>query len=135
MSFRTLLFPPSPRGFSGMRWCNIALRSLHLVGIAGLAASYLPQQTGIDGAMPFWELTLYSGGGMVALSLWSNGRWLVQLRGIVILFKLVMFGLLPWLDSLMANGAGWGYVTLIVLSSVIAHAPGKLRYFQITPLP
>jgi len=46
----------------------------------------------------------------------------------VILFKLLLLWLLPWLDGVSTNGGAWGFVVIILLSSVIAHAPGKMRY-------
>ncbi len=127
MSITSLLFPSKPRDFPGLRWLNIALRSLHLVGMAGMGGGYL-SSAGLNPLYDFWLLTLFSGVAMVGLAIWANGRWLIQLRGWVILFKLLLLWSLPWLDGMIANGAAWGFVVIILLSSLIAHAPGKVRY-------
>jgi len=123
MSFS--LFPSSSRGFTGMRWLNITLRTLHLIGIAGLGGAYL-----YAAPRPLWEpylwLTLLSGLGMVAVSIYSNGIWLLQMRGVVILFKLVLLGLMLWWPAFSLELA----IAVIVLSSVIAHAPASLRYYS-----
>ena len=122
-----ILFPASARSFPGMRWLNITLRSLHLVGMAGMGGDYL-YRTSLSPWSDFWLLTLLSGGGMILVSLWSDGRWLLQLRGWVILFKLLLLAILPWLDQVVTHGAAWGFIVIILLSSVIAHAPGRVRY-------
>lgn len=127
MSFVSRLFPASARSFFALRWLNITLRSLHLVGMAGMAGGYLYSGS-LNPLYDFWQLTLLSGVAMVTLALWSDGRWLLQLRGAVILFKLLLLSLLPWLDSRIEYGAAWGFVVIILLSSLIAHAPGRVRY-------
>ena len=133
MELKKIIFPARSRDFPGLRWLNITLRSLHLVGMAGMAGTYLDIST-INALLDFWALTLFSGVAMVVLSIWSDGRWLLQLRGAVILFKLLLFAALPWLNSHIGDGAAWGFVTIILLSSVIAHAPAKVRYRFIVQL-
>lgn len=127
MKIKSILFPSQARDFHGLRWLNITLRSLHLVGMAGMAGGYL-YQTSLVALLPFWSIALYSGLAMVGLAIWSNGRWLLQLRGAVIMIKLLILWSLPWLDSHIEDGGGWGFVVIILLSSVIAHAPGSVRY-------
>ncbi len=127
MNLKVLLFPSSARDFHGLRWLNITLRSLHLLGMAGMAGGYL-YQASAAALLPYWAITLYSGLAMVGLAIWSNGRWLLQLRGAVILLKLLILWTLPWFDSLFEDGGGWGFMLIILLSSVISHAPARLRY-------
>jgi hypothetical protein len=125
MSLLQLLFPPKTRSFLGMRWVNITLRTLHLIGVAGLGGAYLyaaPQALW----QPYLWLTLLSGIGLVAVSLYATALWLLQLRGLVILFKLALLGLmLGWPGFSLPLG-----MLVIVLSSVIAHAPGDIRYYS-----
>jgi hypothetical protein len=125
MTLRSVLFPVNSRHFPGMRWLNIGLRTVHLVGIAGLGGAYLYTAPRLLWEPYLW-LTLCSGTGLVAVSLYANAIWLLQLRGQVVLFKLLLLaGMLLW-PSL---GTELG-VVVIALSSVIAHAPGNLRYFS-----
>lgn len=109
-----------------MRWLNITLRTLHLIGIAGLGGAYL-----YEAPRHLWEvylwLTVFSGVGMVAVSLYTNGVWLLQMRGITIFFKLVLLCLILWWPMLSEELG----VVVIVLSSVIAHAPGSIRYYSL----
>ena len=117
-----LLLPREPRTYPGQRWGNITLRTLHLIGIAGIGGGFLH---GLDPALwrPFWYLTLASGGGLSLLYIAASAVWLCQLRGLVVLFKLVLLGLaLHW-----PGQQGVLFVLIIVLSGLIAHAPGRVR--------
>lgn len=133
MNIKSVLFPAQARDFPGLRGLNITLRSLHLLGMAGLAAGYLYQAAAVA-LLPFWAITLYSGLAMVGLAIWSNGRWLLQLRGAVIMLKLLILWSLPWLEGQFADGGGWGMVVIILLSSVISHAPAQVRYYFVVHL-
>ena len=43
MKTNRILFPRDSRSFSGKRWVNIALRTIHLIGVAGLGGGFLYQ--------------------------------------------------------------------------------------------
>ncbi len=125
ISMRTL-FPEHSRTFTGKRWLNIALRTVHLIGVAGLGGAYLyaaPRELW----SPYLWLSLISGFAMVLLSLYSNGIWLLQLRGQLILLKLCLLGVMLWLPAFNLQLG----MVVIVLSSVIAHAPGNIRYYSL----
>ncbi len=126
MSLIRTLFPYESRTFPGKRWLNISLRTLHLIGVAGLGGAYLyaaPRELW----MPYLWLSLGSGLGLVAISVFSNGIWMLQLRGLLILFKLVLLGGMLWLPSFSLSLG----ISVIVISSVIAHAPGNVRYYSL----
>ena len=126
MSLFCLLFPAESRSLPGMRWLNIGLRTLHLIGIAGLGGAYF-YTVPAELWQPYLWLTLLSGIGMVFLSLYSSAVWLLQLRGQLILLKLILLGFI-----LLWPGLSWTLgVAVIVLSSVIAHAPGDIRYYSL----
>jgi hypothetical protein len=115
------------RSIPAKRWLSIGLRCLHLVGICGLSGAYLfslPQAEWYG----YLLITLVSGGLMVLKEIYLDAMWLLQLRGQVILFKIVLLGLaavyFPKMDSLI-------FLVIIVASGIIAHAPGKLRYYSL----
>jgi hypothetical protein len=122
------IFTTKPRTFPGQRWANILLRTVHLVAVAGLGAGFI-QGVPDSQWVPFWYLALGSGVTLMLLYIWSSITWLVQAKGAVILLKLLLLalaGLLPaWRAEL--------FITVIVLSSVIAHAPGSVRGFGWRP--
>ena len=69
-----------------------ALRSLHLVGVGGCGGAFLyegPREI----RLPFLMLTVVSGLVMVLLEIWSSGYWIIELRGIAIIAKLLLLGL------------------------------------------
>lgn len=120
------LVPEQKRHLPGKRWISIILRSLHLVGIAGLAGAYLFSQP-FAVWHPFLVLGVGSGILMVAKELWVDGIWLLQLRGQLILFKIVLLlaGVF-WIERADA----WIYIMAILISGVISHAPGRVRYYS-----
>ncbi len=116
------MLPEKPRSFAGQRWLNIALRSLHLVGVAGIGAGFF---FAVDESLwlPFWQLTLFTGVALMALYVWTTALWLVQLKGLVILLKLVLL----WLAMDMIAWRAELFTLVVLLSAVIAHAPGAVR--------
>lgn len=126
MSFRDTLFPRHYRQLPGKRWINIGLRTLHLIGTAGIGAVYL-LGTAPEGWLPFLWLTIGSGTAMVAIEVWGNGVWLVQVRGVAILAKLALLGAM----SLFPASAAGIFTLVMVISAVGAHAPGRLRHYSL----
>ena len=125
MNWRAVLFPPKNRSFSGDRWLNILLRALHLVGIAGIGGGFLFNLPKAQYA-PFWQLTLLSGGLLVLLYAWENGRWFLQVKGVSILLKLLLLVVANLISAWRAEI----FTLIIILSTLIAHAPGKVRGFS-----
>ena len=123
---RILLFPPANRGFRGKRWLGIALRTAHLVGTAGAGAHFL---YGAPAAawLPYLWLTLASGLVMTALEIWSNGFWLIQLRGVAVLAKLGLLGVAMHAPAYAAPAL----VFIVVISGVVSHAPARVRYWSV----
>jgi hypothetical protein len=119
------LFPDPPRGFAGRRWLNIALRTVHLLGVAGMGGGWLYDA---DPAQwrPFLWLVLASGALMVLVELAATCLWLLQLRGLAVVAKLLLVAL----ALLRPETTPWMLVGVIVLSSVFAHAPASVRYFS-----
>jgi len=108
------------------RWTKISLRTLHLLAIAGVGGGIL-FALDKDLWLNYWWLALASGALMMLMDILSNPVWFIQVRGIVIVLKLVLLallGLYPGWDSFLL-------VIIIILSAVISHAPGKLRYYSL----
>ena len=129
MKILDVLFPDIDRNFPGLRWVNILLRTTHLVGVAGIGAACLYNiETRVW--LPYLGLTIISGSLMMGLSIWSNAIWLLQLRGIAMLAKLLLLSL-----CLINGGDTTIFITVIVISGIISHAPGKLRYYPVFRIP
>lgn len=115
------------RSIPARRWLSIGLRCLHLVGICGLSGAYLFSLPESDW-YGYLLITLISGFLMMLKEVYLDAIWLLQLRGQVILLKVVMLGLaavcFPALDQVV-------FLLVIVVSGIIAHAPGKVRYYSL----
>ena len=121
------LFPIDKRDFPGRRWLSITLRTLHLIGIAGLAGAYLfhlPESQW----MPYLWLAVVSGFLMAAMAIYVDGIWLLQLRGQAIFLKLLLLSTVFWLFD---EPQAMIYLLVIILSGVVSHAPGKVRYYSL----
>jgi len=108
------------------RWTKISLRTLHLLSVAGVGGGIL---FGLDRGVwvDYWWLALASGSLLMLIDILSNPVWVVQVRGIVIFAKLLLLGFLgidPTLDR-------WLLSVVIVMSAIISHAPGKIRYYSL----
>ena len=108
------------------RWSKISLRTLHLLALAGVGGGVL---FGLEKGLwiNYWWLAMASGALMMLMDVISNPVWLVQVRGVVIYVKLILLaclGLYPEWDSFIL-------AVIIIISAIISHAPGKLRYYSI----
>lgn len=125
MQILRVLFPSRPRTFTGLRWAKILLRTAHLMGIAGVGAGVLFQVASADW-QPYLILTMASGFGLLMLEFWSNAMILLQLRGLILAIKFFLLYLLmiyPDQASIL--------MLVIIVSSIISHAPGDVRYFSL----
>lgn len=126
MHLKQLLFPARSRFFRGQRWVNIALRTLHLIGIAGLGGGFFYSAEG-NLWQTFLHITLWSGVGLTAIAVWNNATWLVQLRGQAILLKLLLLGMIPLFPPLRLPL----FLAILIISGVISHAPANVRYYSL----
>jgi hypothetical protein len=110
---------------SAKRWTKISLRTLHLLAVAGVGGGIL---FGLEKDLwvNYWWLAVASGVLMMLVDIVSNPVWIVQVRGVSIFFKLILL-------ACLGNNPDWdGFlVVLIIISAVISHAPGKLRYYSV----
>ncbi|MDH3974588.1 MAG: hypothetical protein OEV42_09960 [Deltaproteobacteria bacterium] len=109
-----------------MRWLKISLRTLHLAGMAGMAGIFFSTPPNYH-YYPFVILIYVTGFLFVAIELWSNGVWLIQLRGMAIYLKLVI---LSFLFALPGHEITM-IIFLIIISGMISHAPADVRYYSI----
>jgi hypothetical protein len=121
-----ILFPRRHRNIPGKRWINIVLRTLHLIGTAGIGAVYLLGVTA-PGWLIYLLLTILSGLAMIAVEVWSEWIWLVQVRGVAILAKLALLVAM----ALFPRAAALLFMLVIVISALASHAPARLRHYPL----
>lgn len=112
--------------FPGKRWLKISLRALHVMALCGFCGGILfdvPKESWLI----YWQLTLFSGLSLLLLDALSNFLWFVQVRGLVIMSKLVLLiGVFqfPELAKVIL-------LIILLMSAVIAHAPSDIRYYSL----
>ncbi len=125
MSNETL--PAAPlRSFPGIRWVRISLRTAHLIAM-GLLVGGVAVGTPIDQlTLALWG-TLASGALFVGIELYQSLTFLVQVKGIVVLLKLLLL--------VAAIGFPGSALTLLIAAIVIgglsSHMPGRYRHYSL----
>jgi len=108
--------------FTGKRWLKVILRTIHLVGFAGVFVSTVTESND----MVYWLITIISGLGLLVLEALSNLIWFVQVRALVMYAKFILLYLL----FVFPDYAWYLLVAMVVLSGIISHAPSSLRYYS-----
>lgn len=109
--------------FKGKRLLKMVLRTVHLIGFAGVFTAIL---TAGEYDL-YWVITIGSGLGLLILEALSNLVWFVQVRGLVMYLKFILFTAL----FIYPEYGLWYLISIIILSGLIAHAPGALRYYSL----
>jgi hypothetical protein len=117
------LFPRRYRPLPGKRWINIGLRTVHLVGVAGIGGAYL-LGVAAQGWLGYLLLTIASGLAMIAVEVWSEWVWVVQVRGVAILAKLALLVAM----AVFPRAAAPLFMLVIVISALASHAPARIRH-------
>ncbi|HSG02601.1 MAG TPA: hypothetical protein VLA39_02640 [Marinobacterium sp.] len=120
----TWLFPNHKREFVGKRQLMIGLRTLHLIGVSGYAGLFLFDLP-IDQWLSLGLLALVSGLLMLLIEIWGDGIFLFQMRGLAVLLKLLIFGLILFVPQWRVEG----FITILLLAGYFSHAPARIRYY------
>jgi len=123
---RSLLFPDPPREFAGRRTLKIVLRGVHVVCAGLCLGAYAFDVAAGERGMAL-AAALGSGLAILALDVHETAAFFLQVRGVVVVFKIALLALLPWFGDARALVIG----ALMLLSVVSSHAPGKIRHRQI----
>jgi hypothetical protein len=105
------------------RLTKVIVRTIHLVGIAGLFGNAMMGSY----ESTYVTLTIASGVVLTLMEAWSGPIWFVQLRGIALYLKLLL--LLP--VHFYPNAAIPCLVAVIAISGFMSHAPSWIRYFSV----
>lgn len=106
-----------------LRWFRISCRTAHLAGMCGLVGGLL---FGVAAAsLPPWLVaTVLSGGLLAATDVYEEGPYFTEIRGAAMVLKLMLL-VVAWAVPAACTGL---LFAVIVLSSVVSHAPGKVRH-------
>lgn len=110
----------------GVRAIRITLRTLHLIAFGALYGGHL-YAVAAERLLPALAATIATGAALAALEIYRTRLWLVQVRGVVTMAKILLVATVPLAWELRV----WVLTAAIVLGGVSAHMPGRLRYFSI----
>ena len=120
------LFPKEERRLPGERALRTILRTVHLASVSVLVGGHffdLP----LERLYAPLAWTVGSGVLFVLLEIFGTLGWLFQLRGLITLAKVFLLLLIPffWEQRI------WILMTVLVISSISSHMPGRFRYYSI----
>lgn len=121
-----LLFPEPVRDLPGARAWNIAMRTAH-IAVTGVLLGGHAFEVAEDRLLLVLYGCLLTGLGLMAIEAYPSCRWFYQGRGLLVLAKLVLLALIPWL---------WDYrlpilLLVVIVASVGSHMPSRFRYYSI----
>lgn len=121
---KSLLFPPEPRDLPGRRFLKLTLRAAHVLCTGILVGVCVADAT--PALRTTWQ-AMAGGTGllMLLLDVYETGVILLQVRGLVVIAKLLLIAILPWL----AAWDTWILAGVVVVSVISSHAPSAVRYF------
>lgn len=122
----SILFPKEPRHFAGQRWLKISLRSLHVL-CAGVYLGAYVLDVGGEPRTRWFLATLFSGLFMLLVDLFESGAFLLQVRGLVVMLKLVLLMFISELGPI----AVWALAFVAFFSVISSHASSGFRYFML----
>ncbi|PSW09996.1 hypothetical protein C9I98_25420 [Photobacterium sanctipauli] len=108
------------------RLSKTAIRALHILGIAGSAGGIF---YGIERELwlHWWVLAMVTGVIMTVLEIKQSKLWLIQLKGVLTMVKL---GLISSFFFIPQHKPAL-FITVLLMSVVIAHGPAGLRHYSI----
>jgi hypothetical protein len=105
------------------RLSKVIVRSIHLVGIAGLFGNAMMGTT----ESMYITLAIVSGIILAIMEAYSGLIWFVQLRGVTLYLKLLLLLLLHiYPDTTVPL-----LIAVIAISGFMSHAPSWIRYFSV----
>lgn len=119
-------FPISETRFWIQRLSKTGVRALHILGIAGSAGGIL---YGVERELwlNWWVLAMVTGVILMTLEISRSKLWLIQLKGVLTLVKLMLLGsffIIPQHKPML-------FITVLLMSVFIAHGPAGLRHYSI----
>ncbi len=123
MSLPGWLFPDEPRDFPFRRSLRALLRALHTLA-AGIMVGAVLFGLSPEAYLPWVWATLGSGGLLLATDLHGSAAFLLEVRGVLIMMKLALTGLI----GIFPSYALWILLFVFIIGSVGSHIPGRYRH-------
>ena len=108
---------------TGRRLSKVIVRSIHLVGMAGLFGNAM---MGTSESI-YITLAIISGVVLAIMEAYPGLIWFVQLRGVALYIKLLLLLLM----HIYPGAAIPCLIAVIAISGFMSHAPSWIRYFSV----
>lgn len=111
--------------FVSRRAWNISLRTAH-IGVTGILLGGHVFGADRDQLAVWLYLTVLTGVILALIEAYPNPWWFCEGRGVSVLIKLALLGMVPWFwrDRVLLLAA------VVVIASVGSHMPGRFRYYS-----
>ncbi len=126
MSLRDLLLPLPPRRLPHARAWNVAFRTAHLAAIGTLLGGHV---FGVphDQLIVWLWVSIGTGAALMAIESFATLDWLMQVSGLLVLFKLLLLLLIPFAwDARVPI-----LYTVVAIAGIGSHMPGKYRHYSV----
>ena len=120
------LFPSEPRTLPGRRWLKIGLRAVHVVFAWRLPGFVRVRRRSWRASAVDRRRGRFRPRATAPRPA-RSAAVLLQVRGLVVLLKVVVLISLPWLGSAQLGAV----IAVVVVSVLSSHAPGKVRYYLV----
>ncbi len=119
----SFLFPEEPRSFPFRRSARTGLRAVHILSGGVLLGGYIFDHTTAE-LNPWLLGTAISGLLLLATDLHASLAVLCEVRGLAMLVKLALLGLVPVFREASISLL----VAVLVIGAISSHMPGKYRH-------
>jgi len=116
---------PAPALSASRAW-NIAVRTVH-IGVTGALFGGHVFAVPAQRLLPFLYLTILSGIALFVAELYPEWRRVFEVRTAMIVAKLALLCLIPWLWTCRVPIL----IAVIVIASIGSHMPRRYRYYSI----
>ena len=118
--------PASNRRFWIERISKTSLRALHIIGIVGSGGGIIFNLE-LSLWLNYWIIAITSGVLLMSWEIIRDWRWLIQLKGVLTLFKIILLGFFIQISQCHSELI----IFIILLSVIVSHGPAGLRHYSI----
>lgn len=115
-----------PRPLPGVRVIRTTLRTAHLVAFGALYGGHV-YDVPAAALWPALVATVGSGAALMGLEIYRTPLWLVQVRGVVTLVKIILVAAV----AVCWTARVWLLTAALVIGAVVSHMPGRYRYYSL----
>lgn len=116
----------STRRFWIERLSKTSLRALHIIGVVGSGGGII-FHLDMSVWLNYWIVAMCSGMLLMSWEVVRDWRWLIQLKGILTILKVILLGSFIQVSEFNAELV----IFIILLSVIVSHGPAGLRHYSV----